>query len=89
MLGMNVNVLAIEDVVTTKLMAVDEHAIRYESLLQIARSLREQIDWAKVRSQTSGSPFSRPFFVLMEELEILESRPPRENTVRVLGANEG
>ncbi len=85
---MNVDVLSIEDVVTTKLMAVDEHAIRYESLLQIARALREQIDWAAVRSRTASSPFSRPFFLLLEELEILETRPPRENTVRVLGARE-
>jgi Nucleotidyl transferase of unknown function (DUF2204) len=46
-LGMNVEVLAIEDVVTTKLMSIDERAIRYESLLQIARALREQIDWAE------------------------------------------
>jgi len=89
-LGMNVDVLAIEDVVTTKLMSIDERAIRYESLLQIARALREQVDWAAVRSRTASSPFSRPFFVLMEELEILggAEQPARENTVRVIGAAE-
>ena len=87
-LGMNVEVLSIEDVVTTKLMAIDEHAIRYESLLQIARALREQIDWGAVRARTASSPFSRPFFVLLEELEIIGERPARENTVRVIGASE-
>lgn len=87
-LGMNVDVLSIEDVVTTKLMAIDEHAIRYESLLPIARALREQIDWSAVRARTASSPFSRPFFMLLEELELLGGRPPRENTVRVLGAGE-
>jgi Nucleotidyl transferase of unknown function (DUF2204) len=89
-LGMNVDVLAIEDVVTTKLMSIDERAIRYESLLQIARALREQIDWAAVRSRTASSPFSRPFFVLMEELGIFgeSEQARRENTVRVIGAAE-
>ena len=89
-LGMNVDVLAIEDVVTTKLMSIDERAIRYESLLQIARALREQVDWSAVRSRTASSPFSRPFFVLMEELEILADgeQPRRQNTVRVIGAAE-
>jgi hypothetical protein len=90
-LGMNVDVLAIEDVVTTKLMSIDERAIRYESLLQIARALREQVDWAAVRTRTASSPFSRPFFVLMEELDILgdAEQPRRETTVRVIGAAEG
>jgi hypothetical protein len=91
-LAMDVDVLAIEDVMITKLMAVDEHAIRYESLLQIARALREQIDWQAVRARTASSAFSRPFFVLLEELEIIGTAPGREsgaardNTVRVLGA---
>jgi hypothetical protein len=95
LLAMDVDVLAIEDVMTTKLMAVDEHAIRYESLLQIARALREQIDWQAVRVQTAASPFSRPFFALLEELEIIGTAPGRaagpvrENTVRVLGARGG
>jgi hypothetical protein len=94
-LGMNVDVLAIEDVVTTKLMAIDERAIRYEGLLQIARALREQIDWAAVRQRTASSPFSRPFFVLLEELGILAGTEPardqahRETTVRVIGEAEG
>jgi hypothetical protein len=89
-LGMNVDVLAIEDVVTTKLMSIDERAIRYESLLQIARALREQIDWGAVRSRTASSPFSRPFFVLLEELGIFgeSEQARRENTVRVIGAAE-
>jgi hypothetical protein len=90
---MNVDVLAIEDVLTTKLMAIDERAIRYESMLQIARALREQIDWAAVRERTASSPFSRPFFVLLEELGIAGEqpageRPSGENTVRVIGSAE-
>jgi hypothetical protein len=70
-LGMEMRVMALEDVVTTKLMALSEHALRYESLLQIARALREQIDWAAVRERTAGSPFADAFFVLAEGLDIL------------------
>ena len=73
-LGMEVPVMSLEDVMTTKLQALTEHSLRYESPLQIARALREQVDWAKVRAATSSSPFARAFFVLLEGLEIL---PPR------------
>jgi Uncharacterised nucleotidyltransferase len=87
-LGMDIRVMALEDVVATKLMALTEHSLRYEGLLQIARSLREQIDWEEVRSRTRQSPFARAFFVLLEDLEILAggkgSRAPSEPRVRVL-----
>src|SRR5215203_7109802 len=86
-LGMDMPVMALEDVLTTKLMALTEHALRYESLLRIARALREQIDWDEVRSRTESSPFARAFFVLAEGLEILPgnvSEPPRQPRVRVV-----
>jgi predicted nucleotidyltransferase len=63
-LGMEMRVMALEDVLATKLMALTEHSLRYESLLQIARALREQIDWAAVRARTDSSPFARAFFTL-------------------------
>jgi hypothetical protein len=90
-LGMEMRVMALEDVMTTKLLALSEHALRYESLLQIARALREQIDWEAVRERTTGSPFARAFFVLLEGLEIVPSgaagaarRAPSEPRVRVV-----
>jgi hypothetical protein len=63
--------MAIEDVLTTKLMAVTEHNLRFEGLLPIARALREQIAWPKVRAATAASPFARAFFVMLEGLEII------------------
>jgi hypothetical protein len=85
-LGMEMRVMALEDVMTTKLMALTEHSLRYEGLLRIARALREQIDWELVRRRTEGSPFARAFFVLLEGLGILPAeRPPgRETRVRVV-----
>jgi hypothetical protein len=70
-LSMQMRVMAIEDVLITKLMAITEHQLRYEGLLPIARALREQVDWAHVRAATAESPFARAFFVLLEGLEIL------------------
>jgi Nucleotidyl transferase of unknown function (DUF2204) len=70
-LSMQIRVMAIEDVLITKLMALTEHSLRYDGLLAIARALREQVDWEQVRSATASSPFARAFFVLLEGLEIL------------------
>jgi len=83
-LGMEMRVMALEDVMTTKLMALTEHSLRYEGLLRIARALREQIDWATVRARTEASPFARAFFVLAEGLGILpgSARSPHADTAR-------
>jgi hypothetical protein len=89
-LSMEMRVMAIEDVLVTKLMSIDEHHIRFEGLLPIARALREQIDWDRVRAATADSPFARAFFVLIEGLGIVghrtdaEQRAPREPQVRVV-----
>jgi hypothetical protein len=87
-LGMEMRVMALEDVLVTKLMALSEHALRYESLLPIARALREKVDWADVRARTSASPFARAFFVMLEGLGILPGAEPhtggRPARVRVL-----
>jgi predicted nucleotidyltransferase len=70
--AVRMQVMALEDVMVTKLLALSEHEIDYESVLEIARSLREQIDWDDVRARTSESPYARAFFFLAEELGVLE-----------------
>jgi hypothetical protein len=64
-------VMPLDDVITTKLNALNEHFLNYEGLVGIARSLREQVDWEVVRSRTGESPFARTFFVLLEELDVV------------------
>lgn len=87
-LGMEMRVMALEDVLVTKLMALSEHSLRYESLLAISRALREQVDWEDVRARTSASPFARAFFVMLEGLGVLPGAKPttggHEPRVRVL-----
>jgi predicted nucleotidyltransferase len=69
--AVRMKVMSLEDVMTTKLLAMREHQIDYESVLEIARALREQIDWDDVRGRTDESPYARAFFFLAEELEII------------------
>jgi hypothetical protein len=65
-------VMSLEDVLVTKLLALDEQSLDYKPLLQIARSLREQIHWEHVRRRTSDSPYAAAFFALAEGLGIVD-----------------
>ena len=49
--------LPTEDIMVSKLLALTEHYLAYEPLLEHARALREQVDWDDVRRRTDGSPF--------------------------------
>jgi hypothetical protein len=75
-LSMTVPIMALEDAVTTKLLAYRETYLDYSALLQITRALREQVDWDEVRSRTEHSPFARAFFYLVAELGIVEPAGP-------------
>jgi hypothetical protein len=71
-LGTTMPVLALEDLLASKLMALDEHRLDLAPVLQIARALREQIDWQALRDRTRGSAFADAFFALVEGLGIAE-----------------
>jgi hypothetical protein len=70
-MAMPLRVASLEDVLVTKLLAVTEQEPDYGSVLELARSLREQIDWDEVRERTSESPFAKGFFTLVEELGVV------------------
>jgi predicted nucleotidyltransferase len=70
--GMTFRVMAIDDVMTTKLFAFKEHYLDYESALEMARTLREQIDWDELRRRCADYPYAKPFFTLAEELGVAE-----------------
>jgi predicted nucleotidyltransferase len=69
--AVRMQVMTLEDVMVTKLLALREHEVDYDSVLEVTRSLREQIDWDDVRERTSHSPYARAFFFLAKELEVL------------------
>lgn len=72
--GMLIGVMALDDILATKLLALDEHSADYAGLLQIARALREQVDWPNLRRRTSSSPFAKAFFVIADGLDIAPGR---------------
>lgn len=68
------DVASIDDVLVTKLLAMTEQEPDYRSILEVSRSLREQVDWNDVEARTKQSPFARAFFTLGEGLGIVERR---------------
>jgi hypothetical protein len=69
--GMPIRVCAVEDVLTSVLLARNEVYLDFVGPLRVVRALREQIDWADLRLRTAGSPYARGFLALCEELEII------------------
>jgi hypothetical protein len=72
-MAMRMPVATLEDVFVTKLLSVIEQEPDFSASLEMARSLREQIDWVEVRERTEASPFAKAFFTLVEELGIVEA----------------
>jgi predicted nucleotidyltransferase len=72
--ALRMNVASLEDVLVTKLLAINEQRLEYASVLEIARSLREQIDFDTVRARTADSPYARAFFTLADGLGITSGR---------------
>jgi hypothetical protein len=70
--GMTFRVMAVDDVMTTKLFAFKEHYLDYESTLEMARVMREQIDWDVLRARCTDYPYAKPFLTLVEELGVVE-----------------
>jgi hypothetical protein len=56
-----------------KLLSFSQHFCDFARGLPLARSLREQIDWARVREETAGSPYAEAFLVLLDRLGVLPS----------------
>ena len=74
-LGVSIHVMLVEDVLAARLLALHEHNLDLEPLIDIARSAREQIDWESLRKRTESSPYARAFFVITEGLGISGEAP--------------
>ncbi|MEV0251564.1 nucleotidyltransferase family protein [Nocardia sp. NPDC050712] len=61
------------DLMVDKLLVFDAHRLDLSPLLQIARDLREQVDWAAVRERTEHSPYARAFLGLLADLGIAKT----------------
>src|SRR5438128_4244846 len=60
--AMRLKVAPLEDVLVQKLLALSEQNPDYTSVLELGRSLREQVDWDEVRERTKRSPFAQAYF---------------------------
>jgi hypothetical protein len=70
-LSVRMPVMSATDVVVGKLNAMDEHQCDLAPHLAVARSLREQVDWDRVRSETGDNPFAAALLLLLERLGII------------------
>jgi hypothetical protein len=68
-------VLSATEVLISKLNALDEHYCDYAKLLPVARALREQVDWDRVREDTAGNDFAVTGLFLLDRLGITQSAP--------------
>lgn len=69
-------VLPLEEVLASKLLALNEHCCDFEKLIAIARTVREQVDWDQLRVATAASPFAHAFFTLITALGIVRPAEP-------------
>lgn len=69
-LAIRMPVLPPTQVVTEKLCSLNEHHCDFAALLPAVRAVRERVDWARVRADTSGNDFGVAFLVLTDRLGI-------------------
>jgi Uncharacterised nucleotidyltransferase len=70
-LAIRMRVMSLEDVLVGKLLSISEQHLDFGAPLELARSLRERIDWRQVQTRTAHSPYARAFFALLAELDVL------------------
>jgi len=74
--GMEVPALAPTDVLTSKLLALNESHLDFEGLLAIVRGVREQVDWVELRRRTEDKPLARSFLYMAGELGLISGEAP-------------
>jgi hypothetical protein len=70
-----IDVLALEDLLVSKVLALDAHNLDLSPLLRIARAVREQVDWPEVRRRTAHYPYAAAVFALLEALDVIAPEP--------------
>ena len=64
-------VLSATRLMVHKLLSFSQHYCDFARGLPLARSLREQIDWDRVRKETAHSPYAEAFLVLLDRLDVV------------------
>jgi hypothetical protein len=74
--GMEVPALAPTDVLTSKLLALNEAHLDFEGLLAMVRGVREQVNWPELRRRTKAEPLARSFLYMAGELGLIPEPTP-------------
>ena len=69
--AINMPVLSATQLMVHKLLSYTQHYCDFATGLPVARSLREQIDWERVRRETAQSPYAEAFLVLLDRLDVV------------------
>ena len=79
--AINMPVLSATQLMVHKLLSYTQHYCDFATGLPVARSLREQIEWDRVRELTAKSPYAEAFLVLLDRLDVVAQ--PREARLTV------
>jgi len=69
--AINMPVISATQLMIHKLLSYTQHYCDFATGLPVARSLREQIDWDRVRTETAESPYAEAFLVLLDRLDVV------------------
>jgi Uncharacterised nucleotidyltransferase len=72
-LSVRMPVLSATRILVQRLAAVDEHTCDFSRQLPVARALREQVDWQRVRKETADNDFAVAFLYLLERLSVIDA----------------
>ena len=80
--AINMPVLSATQLMVHKLLSYTQHYCDFATGLPVARSLREQIDWDRVRDLTAKSPYAEAFLVLLDRLDVVAQPTEARLTAR-------
>ena len=70
-------VISASQLMVHKLLSFSQHYCDFACALPLARSLREQIDWDRVRKETAHSPYAEVFLILLDRLDVVPAETRR------------
>jgi len=75
-LSVRMPVLEATDLLASKLNAFSEQECDYSRVVPVARAVREQVDWERLRDDVAGNDFAVAFLFLIERLGIVKGAAP-------------
>lgn len=71
-LSVRMPVLSATEILVQKMHVLSEHYCDLAEYVPVARSLREQVDWERVRGDTAGNAYAEALLFLLERIEVID-----------------